>query len=58
MYFEIFDLIMSWLFSGGTVTSEINMVCTFLATLSTLAVYVVPFVVVGLVVVAICRVIK
>lgn len=58
MYFEIFNLIMSWLFTGGTVTSEIQMVCTFLATLSTLAVYVVPFVVVGLVVISIFRVIK
>lgn len=58
MYFEIYDLIMSWLFSGGTVTAEIEMVCTFLATLSTLAVYVIPFVVVGLVIAVLFRVVK
>lgn len=48
MYQTIYDLILSWIFDGVTLTGEIQMVTTFLATTSVIFVYVVPFVVVGL----------
>lgn len=56
MYFEIYNLILEWLYSGGEVTSEIEMVCTFLSTLSTIAVFVVPFVIVFFVIRFICNI--
>lgn len=53
MYQTLYDLIMSWLFDGVVITGEIKMVATFLTTLSTISIYAIPFVVVGLVIRAI-----
>lgn len=58
MYNTLYELIMSWLFNGVTITGEIEMVATFLTTLSTIAIYSVPFVIVGLTIVAIFNLIK
>lgn len=46
MYNTIYELILSWIFDGTVITGEIQMVATFLATLSVIFVYVVPFIVV------------
>lgn len=58
MYNTLYELIMSWLFDGAVITGEIEMVATFLTTLSTIAVYAVPFVIVGLTIVALFNLIN
>lgn len=58
MYNTLYELIMSWLFDGAVITGEIEMVATFLTTLSTIAIYAVPFLIVGLTIVAIFNLIK
>lgn len=58
MYNTLYELIISWLFDGAVITGEIEMVATFLTTLSTIAIYAVPFVIVGLVIVTIFNLIK
>lgn len=46
MFYDIYNLIITWLYSGGTITPEIEMTATILSTIGVLFVLVIPFVVV------------
>lgn len=46
MFFQIYNLIINWLYSGGTITPEIEMTATLLSTIGVIFILVVPFIVV------------